>query len=146
MSKLTRRLAKVWRLPISDKRQMISIALMIMFVRLSLSCIGYNRLRQMIPPAQDDAPVDLLRQLGRRVPLLARFMPGATCLTQAVAAQLFLARRGYRSDMRVGVRQDEAGQIRAHAWLLAQGKIVLGGHPADLQAYAPLIDLSPRAS
>jgi hypothetical protein len=88
----------------------------------------------------------LSRKLGQRIPILARFVPGASCLTQAMAAQFFLARLGYQSDMRVGVRQDETGQILAHTWLLSEGKIVLGGHPSDLQTYEAIVDLSSRSS
>lgn len=146
MSELSRRLARLARLPTSDKREIFATFLTIVFVRLSLSCIGYNKLRKMIPPANRRAPADLSQDLGRRVILLARFIPGASCLTQAVTAQLMLARLGYQSDMRVGVRQDENGHIHAHAWLLTEGKVILGGHPAELQTYAPLVDLSPRSS
>jgi hypothetical protein len=146
VSRLSRLSAKFWCLPLSDEQQIFSILLTIIFVRIALSCVGYNRLKKNIPPAYHAAPLDVLRKFGRLVPSLARFVPGASCLTQAVTAQLLLARRGYRSDMRVGERQDEAGKISAHAWLLAQGQIVLGDHPADLQAYAPLVDLSPRSS
>jgi len=133
-------------LSLSEKRLIFATFLTIIFVRLALSCIGYNRFRKIIPPANRPAPTALLRKLGRRVPRLARFVPGGSCLTQALAAQFMLARRGYQSDMRVGVRQDETGKIRAHAWLLSEGNVILGGHPADLQNYAPLIDLSPRSS
>jgi len=118
----------------------------IVFVRIALSCVGYNRFRKIIPSAQTLPPVNLLNKLGRRVTRLARFVPGASCLTQAVAAQLVLARLGYQSDMRVGVRQDETGQIRAHAWLLSVDKVILGGHPTELQTFSPLVDFSPRSS
>lgn len=146
MSKLSRRFVKFARLPFSDKRFIIVTFLTIICVRFALSFFGYNRLRRIIPPANKLAPADLLKGLGRRVPLLARFVPGASCLTQAVAAQLLLARLGYQSDMRIGVQQDATGQIRAHAWLLSEGKVILGGQPAELQMYAPLVDLSPRSS
>ncbi len=146
MSKLSRRLARLWHLPAADKRHFVSVFVTIVFVRLALSGFGYARLSKLIPPATDTAPIDTLRKLGRRVPRLARLVPGASCLTQAVAGQILLARDGYRSDMRVGVREDETGRITAHAWLLSDGKIILGGQPAELQTYAPLVDLSPRSS
>jgi len=146
VSKLSRRSVKFWRLAAADRLEIIVILLMIIFVRLGLTVVGYAKLRRLIPCATALAPVKISNRFGRRIPRLARFVPGATCLTQAFTAQLMLARRGYKSEMRVGVRQDDAGKVLAHAWLLSQGEIVLGGEPADLLRYSPLVDLSPRSS
>jgi hypothetical protein len=72
----------------------------------------------------------------------ARIVPGATCLTQAFAAQLLLARAGYRSQMRIGVAKDEQGQFIAHAWLISNDRVVVGGSSEDLRRYVSLTDLS----
>ena len=56
----------------------------------------------------------------------SRRVPGATCLTQALAAQLLLRRHGFDSQLRLGVARDIGGEFRAHAWLERQGRIVLG--------------------
>ena len=60
----------------------------------------------------------------------ARLVPGATCLTQALAGQSLLRGRGRGSTVRVGVRPEGAGPALAlagHAWLIADGKVLLGG-------------------
>jgi hypothetical protein len=44
-----------------------------------------------------------------------RFVPYATCLVQAIAAQNLLARYGYPSTVQVGVKM-ENNQLHAHAW------------------------------
>jgi hypothetical protein len=56
----------------------------------------------------------------------SRLVPMATCLTQAVAAQLLLVRSGHASEICVGVARDAAEAFRAHAWVELQGRVVLG--------------------
>ena len=49
----------------------------------------------------------------------ARYVPAATCLTQALAAWILLSRRGIPSSIRFGVVPNGRGQIAAHAWVEA---------------------------
>ena len=67
---------------------------------------------------------------------VSRAIPGATCLTQALAAQLLLSRRGYSSRLRIGVARAPGGGLRAHAWIEIDGVVVLGG--PGVEAYTPL--------
>lgn len=67
---------------------------------------------------------------------VSRAVPGATCLTQALSAQLLLSRRGYASQLRIGVTRGPGPRLRAHAWLERDGIIVIGA--ADVAAYTPL--------
>ena len=68
----------------------------------------------------------------------SRFVPRATCLAQGLAAQLLLSRQGYRARLYIGVAKDENERLEAHAWLEAQGRIVVGGKSVDLSRFAPL--------
>ena len=56
----------------------------------------------------------------------ARLVPQATCLTQALAGQRLLARRGRGSRVVIGVRPQDAG-LHAHAWLIRGDRVLLGG-------------------
>ena len=67
---------------------------------------------------------------------VSRYVPGATCLTQALAAQTFLTRSGHASRIEIGVRKDERRQFLAHAWVVSGDQIILGGAAAD--GYVPL--------
>lgn len=49
------------------------------------------------------------------------------CLTQALAARWILGRAGYPAEVRIGGRRDEGGAFKAHAWLVFDGRIVVGG-------------------
>ncbi len=66
-----------------------------------------------------------IEETSGAVQTAARFVPGATCLTQALALRALLARRGRASTLTLGVR-NPVGALEAHAWLEAGGRIVLG--------------------
>ena len=71
------------------------------------------------------------------VGVASRCVPHATCLTQALAVQALLARRGYPASLRIGVARSDEGSFEAHAWVENQGRIVVG-NLADLPRYTPL--------
>jgi hypothetical protein len=58
------------------------------------------------------------------------------CLTQALGAQLLLARRGYPARIHIGVTRSEQGQFRAHAWVESEDKVIIGG--TGLERFASL--------
>jgi hypothetical protein len=93
-----------------------------------------RRLRNRRPPsASAHATGQDVAWAVRRV---SHVVPGATCLTQALAAQLLLSRRGYASRLRIGVARAPGDRLRAHAWLESDGVVVLGGF--GVEAYTPL--------
>lgn len=50
-----------------------------------------------------------------------------TCLPQAIATQVLLARRGYPAFIHLGVAKGMEERIEAHAWVECQGRVVIGG-------------------
>ena len=77
----------------------------------------------------------------------SRRIPRATCLTQAIAAQLLLRRHGFQSQLCLGVARDVGGEFRAHAWLERNGRIVMGANGARNFTRLPdLADARPRAA
>lgn len=61
------------------------------------------------------------------VEAVARRVPGATCLTQALSGKLLLSWFGHHSQLCLGIARTVGGSIRAHAWLEQDGRAVLGG-------------------
>lgn len=57
----------------------------------------------------------------------SRRVPRATCLTQALSAQLLLHAGGQHAQLRLGVARNPDGSFRAHAWLEHAGRPILGG-------------------
>lgn len=92
----------------------------------------------------DAVPAAVLRRAGtvaKRLTRAADRLPwNSTCLVQAVALGLLLARRGIAgARIRFGVRKRD-GALEAHAWLLLGPDILLGGKEAE--SYVPLADLA----
>jgi hypothetical protein len=74
-----------------------------------------------------------VRAAGRRLPY-------TTCLVEALAAQLLLARRGVHSGLRIGVQRDDEGRFEAHAWVDVKGEVIVGARPG--MRYHVLPDLA----
>lgn len=111
--------------------------------RLALTCIGYRRVAGLLPLAPDrHIPRSLELRLVRAIRIASRWIPRASCLTQAVALQALLGWRGYASEIRVGVRRDEDGAFAAHAWVVGSERVLIGGDPAELSRFVPLTCLS----
>jgi hypothetical protein len=83
-------------------------------------------------------------QLSAIIVSVSRFVPRATCLTQAIAAQLLLKQRGYASKLCVGVVRSRRGGFTAHAWVERQHRILIGG--AESANYVRLTALNGAVS
>jgi hypothetical protein len=124
----------------------VQAALVVVVVRLALTVLPSRAVMratlglQRRPPRGDprgERPTD---RIAWAVRVVSRRVPGATCLTQALAAQALLARAGRPSHLQIGVRRDEQGAFRAHAWVEAEGRVIIGG--GGLDRYTPLPHLS----
>lgn len=109
-------------------------------IRLSLTVLGYGRTRSGLsakPSSQTHAP-DFVAWSVRQA---SKFTPGATCLVQALAVQHLLAKSGVDSDLRVGARRGAGDKFEAHAWVIHEGRVIIGGTAEDIETYSPLVDL-----
>ncbi|KUM24802.1 hypothetical protein AU467_29275 [Mesorhizobium loti] len=108
-------------------------------MRLALTFSSYNRIRSLVArlKARDDADIADLRRVAWGVAAAARFVPGASCLTQALAGHYLLARQGSASKIRIGIERDTGAELKAHAWLVSGNHIVLGG---SINGFAHLVD------
>ncbi|CDX12929.1 conserved hypothetical protein [Mesorhizobium sp. SOD10] len=108
-------------------------------VRLALTLSSYNRVRGMVTrlDARRDAGIGDLRRVAWGVAAAARLVPGATCLTQALAGQYLLARQGNASKISIGIEKGTGSELKAHAWLMSGNHIVLGG---SINGFAHLVD------
>lgn len=136
-------LRKFLALDNSDRLFLVGCLATVAMVRLCLSFLSYRRMRAWLPatPASGVATAGELKRVAWGVGNAARIVPGASCLTQALSGQLILARRGKPSQVRIGVARDDQGRFIAHAWLLSEDTIVLGGTEENVSRFAPLTDL-----
>lgn len=111
-------------------------------MRLGLTFLSYDRLRRRIVSMDARAPADIgdLRRIAWGVAAAARFVPRASCLTQALAGQYLLARGGKTSKIRIGIERGTGMQLKAHAWLVSGDYVVLGGPVRSFANYAHLTD------
>lgn len=133
---------KFWRMPITEKMLRGKTLLHIVAVRLALWVLPFRTVRNL---AQRMA-VRSRRPGSRKVGLdrliyavvtTSQYVPGATCLTQALAAQILVSRYGYATRLNIGVAKVAPGPFEAHAWLEYDGVVILGGE--DTNRYTPLL-------
>ena len=117
--------------------------LVVAAVRLGLTLLSYNRVRSLVTrlDARQCASMGELRRVAWGVAAAARFVPNATCLTQALSGQYMLARQGNASKIRIGIERGTGEQLKAHAWLVSDNHIVLGG---SIDGFAHLVDHGSR--
>jgi hypothetical protein len=78
-----------------------------------------------------------VQHIAWAIRLSSWYVPKATCLPQALAAQLLLIQRGYPADLQIGVARNEDGKLEAHAWVTTESAIVIGVVP-DIHRFAAL--------
>lgn len=137
----TGRLTRLARIPRARRALLLRSLVEVVRVRIMLTAVGYKNIPQ-IAPAHLAAAKHAPNEIASAVARVARFVPGATCLTQAVAARKILARNGHASIIRVGVKPDKSRRFMAHAWVLVGNKIVLGGDEQSLADFSVLTELS----
>jgi Transglutaminase-like superfamily len=142
----TRGLRKFVRLPAAERRLLVKAALLLAATRAGVWLLPFRTVRRVVArvadaPAgfrsADGSSVDeVVRAVGRAGRLLSC---ASTCLTEALVAQVLLARRGHPASLRIGVARSEGGQFEAHAWVESDGMVMIGGN--ELGRYAPLAAL-----
>lgn len=110
-------------------------------VRVRLKVFGYKSFENS-PIKINSLQADVNPQkIATSVEYIARFVPGALCLAQAITAQRHLAKLGFETTMRIGVKSDVGCSLKAHAWLLWQGIVILGGDEEELESYQVMTDM-----
>jgi hypothetical protein len=96
-------------------------------VRVGLSTLRFRTVRSlMMDKARPIADGHTIEQIVWAVQAVGRYIPNATCLTQALVVQRFLIRSGHRSRLRLGVAKDAVRGFEAHAWVECDERVVIG--------------------
>lgn len=61
-----------------------------------------------------------------------------SCFPQALVGQLLLSRIGFKPTLQIGVLKEKDGCLHAHAWVVVDGKVVIGGPLSQVEKYIPL--------
>jgi hypothetical protein len=135
---------KVLALPFPEKLLLARALAVVVMVRISHSLLPFQTVRRLVEspgrrvwegvnPAEPRA----LRKIVSSVARVSRYVPSATCLTQAMATQLLVRRTGQDVDLRIGVLKADSGELKAHAWIEKDGRVIIGWVP-ELGDYAML--------
>ncbi len=117
-------LASFLALPGGDRRLLMRAVLMLILVRAALHLVPIVRLRDWTGRMRpgNNRPAG---QIIWAVRAATRRVPGATCLSSALALQRMLSSNGHRSQVHIGVARVSSAFV-AHAWLVYDGAVVIG--------------------
>jgi hypothetical protein len=130
-----RALRRFFVAPSSDRILLVRALGWVLLARIGLWLAPFARLRAVADRvAARGRPQDPVR-IAWAVETVARRIPTATCLPQALAADAMLRRAGRSPELHIGVSKD-GESFEAHAWLALDGLVLVGDH--DLHRYTPL--------
>ncbi len=116
--------ARFGRLSATDRRLIAQAGVMVIVSRVALWTTGVRGARAAVRRAARLLGAADSRRAPWAVAAVSRRLPGATCLTQALALQALLDRAGRPCRVEIGVAT--AGGFTAHAWVVCGNEIVLG--------------------
>lgn len=129
------------RLSWAERAALVRALLLVSGVRLALWVLPFRLTRRATQRLARTAPgaaasEEAIARTIWAVVATSRRVPGASCLTQALAAQVLIARLGRETTLRVGVTRDRGKGFAAHAWLEYRGRIIIGG--GEVEHFTPL--------
>jgi len=126
---------KALRLPLTQKGLLLEALVLLAVARAAVLLLPFRWVARSLgkeaaqTPVQDD-PAQL-RQVCRiraMVYSVSHSVPWTSkCLDQAIAARIMLKFRRIPATVYFGVKNDEQGQLAAHAWLRSGSVYVTGG-------------------
>ena len=109
-----------WRALSRDERRLTLQSLVtVATAAASLRVLGVERSLQVASRRRGGPAKIVIADVAAAVERAGRYVPGATCLSNAVALAWMLRRRGVEAAVRIGIRT--AGGFEAHAWVEAAG-------------------------
>jgi hypothetical protein len=124
---LIHRLRKFLSLEPADQRVLCYALGLVVFARIILWIVPFSVIHRRLSGTARPRNISPRRDVGyymMAIDRTARWVPGATCLTQSLAARWLLRRAGFDATVRFGARRAASGELEAHAWVESGGKIV----------------------
>jgi hypothetical protein len=136
---MTRALQRYRALDAGDRRLIREAAALLCLIRIGLGVLPFAVLRRAVGSSRKVTRAEFFpARVSWSVAAAARYVPfRTTCLTNALAVDGMMRRRGYATEIRFGVRPPEGGALAAHAWVEHDGKVVFG-ETQDLARYSVL--------
>jgi hypothetical protein len=123
---LQTRWRKFIELPATDRWLLASAIVSVVKARIVVTFVPVRKILQPVAPRTDATSPDSGR-ISWAVETAGRIVPtGKNCLVRAIAGREMLARRGVRSQIRLGVAKNSPDILSGHAWLECGDKIITG--------------------
>jgi hypothetical protein len=137
------RLSKFLHLSSAEKTLLVRVWIFVGITRLCLSVLRFDILRKVLTVVTPFVARGYQKftddQLVRIVGIASRYVPKATCLTQALTVQHLLKQSGRQASLYIGVNGGEGGHLGAHAWVESRGKVITGDpNPGDFTSLLTL--------
>lgn len=129
------RLNRFARLPLAEKILFIEAFFFVVVIRTALWLIPFkvfqSGFRKFLAAKAETAEPDWiqLKNIVRSVKFASRFVPFASCLTQALSALVIVKLKGQQAELKIGVAKNAESNFEAHAWLEKDGQILIGKLP-----------------
>jgi Transglutaminase-like superfamily len=127
-----KRIRKFLLLSQADRLLLLQSAFVVAFVTMGLRIFPWLRLQRLLLKLADRHPRFLTssrpsaNRIAWGVRASSQYVPKATCLPQALAAQHLLVWFAYPADLQIGVARDKNGKLEAHAWVTSENQIIIG--------------------
>lgn len=142
------RLLKFYHLTQAERSLLFKAVCLLTAIRIALALIPLRALRDALAwrwrggPAVGGPGTPTIQQIIWAIESAARYLPGVTCLAQALTALRLGSSAGYPVIINIGTAKDVNGALKAHAWVEYQGQIILGA--AQENVYTPLLVWAER--
>lgn len=121
----------------------LKTTLILCVITLGLKLVSFQALHsfllKILKPKETSPKLEkiLVYEIAQTVMVISRYIPGAKCLSRALATQILLRRWGYLSDLYMGFIVNKIGRMSAHAWLEDGNQIIIG-NTANISHYIVL--------
>lgn len=117
-----------------DLRLLFKAFALLTLMRFGLWKLSYARLRRVVGILGNKASSDRskneaisIEKLVWAVDRSTYRMPGkAKCLARALTTEILMNQYGYDPKLCIGVAKEPEGELKAHAWIESEGRVVIG--------------------
>ena len=145
-----RRLRRFFALSAPQQWLLLKTLSLLAAVRLGLWVLPFRTVLRMVEAlrrkdlSRPDAPsYSSAGEVIWAVKAASRYVPEATCLTQALTAHCLLGRLGHPAKLEIGVARSKEGALEAHAWVEVGGETLIGSLP-DLSRFSKFPPLDAK--
>jgi hypothetical protein len=132
-----KKLSKFFGLPTAEQFLLLRTVILVAAIRAGLWVLPFRVMQRITFRTRKIKQTSYsVEQFIWAVRATSLYVPRATCLTQAMAAQALLLRAGYNPKVKIGVAKNEKNLFEAHAWLMLGDRVLIGG--TEVERYTAL--------